>query len=463
MIRARHDNNAAAEVGGNDSDSSSAICSAAITSSTRHTMTLIELLIVLALLGGLATIALTSMGELSARDRGDTTRQRLDAIRTAVVGDGVSPGRFLADMGRLPMAPTTAEGKALSELWDREMVDTKIVYGVANPPSSFDWNGLKNGSTITIPGPGILPTYEKIILFCGWNGPYLIFGKEKLYDGFGNDFFIAKTTAPSNPTKAETETEIANVKAEWEDSPSTGDTVYGVLSVGQDRDFTGKNAAWYDREEFMIFSDMVPVTTLTVQVKMRDYSSSGAVAWTGPAQARPGFWQPDTNYVVGDIILVDNNSGSSQVTNLFRCSTAGKSGSSALSWNFIPDTVTSDGSTTLKWTCVNTLAAVGDCIDHMCVALFVPDVSSSSRQLTWDYDWQNNTASVQATVTLNGGNIPSGASCGQKLYPGLRKLYVYGFLNNNNTPCNAWASGMQTIELKPGANFITVYLTEKLN
>ena len=80
-------------------------------------MTLIEVLIVLALLGGLATIALTSMGELSASERVDTTRQRLDAIRTAVIGDGVNPGRFLADMGRLPRVQETEPGMILSELW----------------------------------------------------------------------------------------------------------------------------------------------------------------------------------------------------------------------------------------------------------------------------------------------------------------------------------------------------------
>jgi hypothetical protein len=53
------------------------------------------------------------------------------------------------------------------------------------------------------------------------------------------------------------------------------------------------------------------------------------------------------------------------------------------------------------------------------------------------------------------------------LTPGTRKLLVYGGLIHNPgsgvEQTNCWSSGLQTIELKPGGNVVTVYLTEELN
>jgi hypothetical protein len=47
--------------------------------------------------------------------------------------------------------------------------------------------------------------------------------------------------------------------------------------------------------------------------------------------------------------------------------------------------------------------------------------------------------------------------------PGTRKLLVYGgLIDGSGNKTNCWSSGPQTIELRPGGNVVTVYLTEKL-
>lgn len=51
----------------------------------------------------------------------------------------------------------------------------------------------------------------------------------------------------------------------------------------------------------------------------------------------------------------------------------------------------------------------------------------------------------------------------ENLPPGIRKLYVYGYYTPDDTAVmNAQSSGLQTIELKPGVNHMTVHLNEPL-
>ncbi|MDO4571272.1 MAG: type II secretion system protein [Planctomycetia bacterium] len=70
------------------------------------------------------------------------------------------------------------------------------------------------------------------------------------------------------------------------------------------------------------------------------------------------------------------------------------------------------------------------------------------------------------------GETP-GEVCFSRLTPGVRKLFVYGYLfndlngdgakNADEPYSQAVHSGIQTIELKPGVNFVTIYLSEDIN
>ena len=153
---------------------------------TTRGMTLIELVIVLALMAGLAGMALTTVGEMGNRARYDETAARLKLIREAVVGDGKTAGRFIRDMGRLPMVQDTDEGKLLSELWTAA---AGTGYGSASEDmddgSGPEWPGSELDSYPSLP--------DTVSLHCGWNGPYTMVENPdaaQIFDGFGNDWQI---------------------------------------------------------------------------------------------------------------------------------------------------------------------------------------------------------------------------------------------------------------------------------
>ena len=163
----------------------------------RSGMTLFELLIVLALMAGLAGMALTTVGDMGARGRYDETTARLLLIREAVVGDGVAPSRFLRDMGRLPYLYSTIEGEELVELWKNDV--PALDYGAIGP-QNITWPDS--------PLPAGFPDgAQNVTLRGGWNGPYLQVNDPsdaRVFDGFGNPFnvttdvsyFIQTVTSP---------------------------------------------------------------------------------------------------------------------------------------------------------------------------------------------------------------------------------------------------------------------------
>lgn len=138
-------------------------------------MTLIELLIVLALMAGLATFALKSMDDMSARSRYETSRNRLESIERAMVGDGIRVGRFLSDMGRLPMVQAANgpwEGR--DGIWLNELWEAPAAIRAANEPFSV------------LPGHGFIPLTGT--LHTGWAGPYFQPLHGRIFDGFGHGF-----------------------------------------------------------------------------------------------------------------------------------------------------------------------------------------------------------------------------------------------------------------------------------
>lgn len=153
-----------------------------IIKNSKSGMTLIELLIVLALLTGLASMALVSMGDLSARSRYDITVDRMEKIQAIVAGDGLNTGRFIADMGRLPKAHILEKGQLLNELWNKPL-------GVP---------AYKTKSLSIDPAPAYFDSLDGGTLQGGWMGPYFQPVGDALFDGFGNDFSTTGTASISN-------------------------------------------------------------------------------------------------------------------------------------------------------------------------------------------------------------------------------------------------------------------------
>lgn len=136
--------------------------------------TLVELLVVLALLAGLATVAMRSVGNVQERARLEATQHQLQNVRDAILGvnrgaNAFEPG-LLADLGRLPVAG--APGFHLIDLWRKPV-------GVA-------------ASTLVADAvdPGV-------VMAVGWRGPYLQLppGVDRLFDGFGVELQIGSTAS----------------------------------------------------------------------------------------------------------------------------------------------------------------------------------------------------------------------------------------------------------------------------
>ncbi|MEM6671918.1 MAG: prepilin-type N-terminal cleavage/methylation domain-containing protein [Planctomycetota bacterium] len=141
-------------------------------------LTLLELVVVLAILSVLGTVMLTQTAGLTNEARYQQTIRTLEDLEVAVLGrrpmgaedpTGVLPG-FISDMGRLPASDGLLP---LAELWDAELFD----FGADDlffRPRAVE--GLDDG----------------VQLLCGWRGPYvrLPIGSDQLRDGWGGDFLV---------------------------------------------------------------------------------------------------------------------------------------------------------------------------------------------------------------------------------------------------------------------------------
>jgi prepilin-type N-terminal cleavage/methylation domain-containing protein len=213
--------------------------------SSRSGMTLIELVVVLALLAGLAAMTLTGVADLGNRDRYDETTVRMKLIREAVIGDGIAAGRFVREMGRLPMVQTAADGVRIEELW-RDAGG--IGYGtISSNLASGAWQWPESGTF-----GGNLP--DTVDLTFGWNGPYLMVddpATAESYDGFGNPWNVA--------------------------GDEVGDIVTDITSLGSDAAVDG--SAWDEKDRTLDLAALLPETELTVLIKARNSTNAQDVAW----------------------------------------------------------------------------------------------------------------------------------------------------------------------------------------
>ena len=134
-------------------------------------MTLVELLVVLAILALMTTVAVTSTDVFLSQGRYETTTQTLTNIQEAVVGppnarraDGtLLPIGFVADVGGPPHCASADPTLGLAELW-------------AQPARVAPFAIVRSSTDPDVQVP------------CGWRGPYLrlAVGQNSLRDGWGN-------------------------------------------------------------------------------------------------------------------------------------------------------------------------------------------------------------------------------------------------------------------------------------
>lgn len=141
----------------------------------RSGFTLLELVIVLAILALVTTLAFRSMDQVEDQRRYEASREMLAGLEKAVLGEEQVAG-FVSDMGRLPNSVLASGEVTLAELWSQ----------------------------------GSLPTYDvrstaldsEVLLPAGWRGPYLTLPIDatNLLDGWGNAMSSPSNANPANPT-----------------------------------------------------------------------------------------------------------------------------------------------------------------------------------------------------------------------------------------------------------------------
>ncbi len=146
--------------------------------------TLLELVVVLAILAVVTAIAARSLSNIEDQRRFEASQRGLTEIQTAVVGllsdrapDGTQViSGFVADMGRLPQTvedPPKSSQLKLSELWN-------------NPGAIFDFDVRQAKDN----GVATADTDPEVYVPGGWRGPYLqlAFGATNLQDAWGNGY-----------------------------------------------------------------------------------------------------------------------------------------------------------------------------------------------------------------------------------------------------------------------------------
>jgi hypothetical protein len=172
-------------------------------------LTLIELVVVLAILAAVTTAASVATERVLLQKRNEVTTRTLDAFRRSLLGSygqteaittvssqngPPSIDGFVADMGRLPLAAGIDPATQLAELW-------------LQPPG------------VAAYGPKVAPGDPEVTLSCGWRGPYLELpiGGDRLIDGFGRSMLVLTRDATGQPRVA-----------------ADGEPVVGLTSLGSD-------------------------------------------------------------------------------------------------------------------------------------------------------------------------------------------------------------------------------------
>jgi type II secretory pathway pseudopilin PulG len=410
-------------------------------------MTLIELLVVVAILAALATLMLTAGGDMDAQARNDRSAAQGQSILQAVHGPGDAGSRFLADLGRLPHVQSVDPGKVLSELWE-PAEDTEW-----DPDAAYDANDPGAGwpePWTTLPAEVSLP--------CGWRGPYLAGSSEELYDGWGREWQVDVDGAGGWR-------EVGTASP-----PVLHDTLFAVRTLGADHVADTGGESWQNRDHEFHFADGPTTATLTVTLVARDASASPTTFRPVGPDPYPATWQASHAYQVDDTVRSTDRKAA------FRCITAGTSNGAEPAWDATIGETTTDGG--VEWECVaNRLDHNHTHMDRLRVALFAPYTTGSAVTVKRLLARRDVGAAQEETLdvfpaALAGYPHPELAAAWaweeyhtirfEGLAPGPRRLFAYGYLDNGGSPAHQLASRVVLVDIKPGSNTLTVYLSEDL-
>lgn len=153
----------------------------------RSGLTLVEMLVALAIMMALASVAVVATTDIMDQSRFETTQRSLGEVEHAVLGpsgehqpDGtLRVSGFVADIGRLPMVRGVVGEVQLRELWmSADPSFTLPAFGIGTPLGD---------SEVRVPA--------------GWRGPYLRFppGTAKLVDGWNNSYLSLRADETPAP------------------------------------------------------------------------------------------------------------------------------------------------------------------------------------------------------------------------------------------------------------------------
>jgi prepilin-type N-terminal cleavage/methylation domain-containing protein len=237
----------------------------------RPGLTLVELLVVLAILAATATIAVRQMAPLQQQARYDATVRTLTDVRSAILGAPGTASGFVADVGRLPRS-----------------VAGESAFG------QTDWLGeLLDGGGL--PGYRVLPAPAdpQVFVGTGWQGPYvrLGVGVPSVRDGWGTPLQARNGVTPIT---------------------AAGVPVTAVFSLGADRQIdppTGPVGP-FDRDIGFAVNGSVAAdgwqSNVTVSVQMFDPAIPGLTA--PPGDVTVYYFGPDGNGGVAQVPLLATGS-----------------------------------------------------------------------------------------------------------------------------------------------------------
>ena len=191
-----------------------------------HGMTLLELVVVIAILAVLMTVALRSMTGVAQQSRFEATQRTLENIQEAILGpandhqpDGsrVING-FIADIGRLPQAVPAINPDGTTSLTLNELL--------IQPTNAWSFDVRPATAANLDPNEGSMAD-ASVLVPCGWRGPYLrlAVGETAITDGWG--------VALANPAPAVTNV-VLLYRPDLSPVANPGDPIGVVVSPGAD-------------------------------------------------------------------------------------------------------------------------------------------------------------------------------------------------------------------------------------
>ena len=216
------------------------------------------MVVVLAILAVVTTLALRSLDHIQDQKRDEANRQSMQELRDAILGspdDRAADGSrtisgFVADMGRLPKAVEIDGNLTLAELW-------------MSPGQSFDVRPAiaANGVPVGLEDP-------QVLVSGGWRGPYLRLpiGASQWLDGWGNPMVTPLSLGSLNP-----EAEGYARLRDGSDNPLTEPDreIEIIRHLGANGTF-GAADTGYDRDGGLALTSGSFGASLTAQVEVMD-------------------------------------------------------------------------------------------------------------------------------------------------------------------------------------------------